>query len=204
MAAQWLIVHSRSRERAREWVKAEVGARNSLRTPSAVIWVKLTCFSYALNFEHPCRQTDPAKASDREAVVSYSEAVTVMAVTFFSTPESYTSSCFTKDLMLWCPCQVSSRLAPQRCTGICATPAGWVSWRNWRCNGEWNEQRGLKGKGEGFFFFSQAKFHGTLIQGQRSSVYTVGRGEGGKGSEEETGPTANKMKKGRRDKGVRG
>lgn len=84
MVTQWLIVHSRSRERAREWVKAEVGTRNSLRTPSAVIRVKLTCFSYALNFEHPCRQTDPAKASDRGVVVSYSEAVTVMDESFFS------------------------------------------------------------------------------------------------------------------------
>lgn len=84
MVTQWLIVHSCSRERAREWVKAEVGARNSLRTPSAAIRVKLTCCSYALNFEHPCRQTDPAKASDRGVVVSYSEAVTVMDETFFS------------------------------------------------------------------------------------------------------------------------
>lgn len=66
----------------------------------------------------------------------------------------------------------------QRCTGIGATPAGWMSRRNWRCNEEWNEQGGLKGKG-GFFFLSQAKFHGTLIQDQHTSVCTEGK-EGGR------------------------
>lgn len=76
-----------------------------------------------------------------------------------------------------------------------------MSWRNWRCSEEWNERRGLKGKGGGFFFLSQAKLHGKLIQAQHSSVYTV-EWEGGK--EEETGPTANKLKKVKRDKGVRG
>lgn len=77
-----------------------------------------------------------------------------------------------------------------------------MSWRNWRCGEGWNERRGLKEKSGGFFFLSQAKFHhGTLIQDQHSSVYTADR-EGGK--EEETGPTANKLKRVRRDKGARG
>lgn len=72
------LAHCALRERGGGGVKAEVGARDSLRTPLAVLPVKLACFSYALNFEHRCRQTDPAKASDRGAVVSSSEALTDM------------------------------------------------------------------------------------------------------------------------------